>query len=96
MRYQVADKFFEGWYCPISTLGPECKHLDIKNSNWLLILQVQYSTVTAISPVMLPDDPLLLSKGFPGDHVWSVRSRHFVLTIIILDHPCNVGISTVV
>ena len=40
---------------------------------------------------MLPDDPLLLSKGFPGDHVWSVRASHLVLTIIILDHPCNVG-----
>ena len=45
---------------------------------------------------MLPDDPLLLSKGFPGDHVWSVRAGHLVLTIIILDHPCNVGISTAV
>ena len=40
---------------------------------------------------MLPDDPLLLSKGFPGDHVWSVRAGHLVLTIIILDHLCNVG-----
>ena len=24
---------------------------------------------------MLPADPLLLSKGFPGEHVWSVRAR---------------------
>ena len=57
-------------------------------------LTTHHPASTAISPVMLPDDPLLLSKGFPGDHVCSVRACHFVLTIIVFDHLCNVDIST--
>ena len=61
------------------------------NTRTSQILIGYHTACTAISPVMLPADPLLLSKGFPGDHVWSVRAHHLVLTSIFLDHFCNVG-----
>ena len=70
--YQVSYKFLECWDRPISTLRP-----------LQLNVYVCFEDFPKVSPVMFPDQPLLLSKALPSDHIWRVHSCHLVLVTVI-------------